>query len=101
MKTDNELPILSDTRWLYAGQNVMYGNTPAINTNNIISITYYQDKTKSTIDSSRGENYNNWYILFGDNVKWWYDNKEIMLEDYEHICKLIGGFKPDDERTYI
>jgi len=78
MKTENKEPILSNG-WLIPGNRCIYGNTPYIQIVNVKSITFYtiEDDTKSCI------------IKF-DDIKWHYENKDDLDDDYITIINMLA-----------
>jgi len=89
MKTENKKPTLKDG-WLLASKKVLYGNSPMIRVSSINVLNYYEDEKINTSKTlyNRGEP-SEWYITFGDNRKWYYENENILLKDYNVIASLL------------
>ena len=94
MKVDNKKPYLCKSGWLYSGENTLWGNSPAINTNLLKAFCFYQET------DGQGGRIKKWYITFGKDLKWNYDDETKLMEDYHIIAELLSGEK-DDEKTFI
>lgn len=88
MERSNQSCIING--WLIPGYNVSYNNTSIVNIKNILEINYFADKD-NPIELKRH------YIIFNNNVKWYYSSNKKMEEEFNHIIEMLTfkekGFK--------